>query len=123
MQPFAENYQKRSLEFYNLHLFSVIHVLYIKYLLAEFKNTNKVITQLGNGNITMLIFSIKNAVSVATTVYAADSVIRMVMDVAPQEVKEAYVDPAFNYAYEVATSICNTLGSLNYFLIKSIGDI
>ena len=38
MQPFVENYQKRSLEFYDLHLFSIIHILYIQYLLTEFTN-------------------------------------------------------------------------------------
>ena len=52
----------------------------------------------------MLMLSIKNTMGVAATVYAADSVTRVVMDLVPQEVKED-LNSAFDYAYKSITKI------------------
>ena len=60
--------------------------------------------QLGASSIGMLMMSAKNVMGVATTVYAADSVTRMVMDVVPSEVKDDYIEPVFNYAYNITNA-------------------
>ena len=60
--------------------------------------------QLSASSIGMLMVSMKNVMSVATTIYAADSVTRMVMDVVPEEVKEEYIEPMFKYAYNITTA-------------------
>ena len=56
----------------------------------------------------MLMLSIKNAMSVAATVYATDCVAKMVMDAVPEELKEEYLDPAFNFASNAINDVANT---------------
>jgi hypothetical protein len=72
--------------------------------------------------LSMMYFNdyLKNAMSVAATVYATDCVARMVMDVVPSEVKEGYIDPALNYIYEAADyGVANLIETsntvINYF--------
>jgi hypothetical protein len=60
---------------------------------------------------------LKNAMSVAATVYATGCVARMVMDVVPQEFKKDYIDPAFDYAYNSVSSIAYT----GYLAVTDVG--
>ncbi len=64
--------------------------------------------QLDASNPAILMLSIKSSLSVAATVYATDCVARMVMDVVPNGVKEDYIDPAFDYAYNTVSGIADT---------------
>ncbi len=54
----------------------------------------------GASSIDMLMLSIKNCMSVVTTIYAADSVTRIVIDFVPQEMKEEYIEPIFDQAMQ-----------------------
>ncbi len=53
-------------------------------------------------NTATLMLSVKNAMSVVVTTYAGHCMGSMSMDLVPQEVKEAYIDPVFDYVYETA---------------------
>lgn len=56
---------------------------------------------------TNLMASIKNAMSVAATTYAVHCMSSMVIDAVPQDVKEEYVDPAFNFASNAINDAAN----------------
>jgi hypothetical protein len=81
-------------------------------LLMLGKNLN-----VGASSMGMLMMSIKNVISVTTSVYAADSVVRMGMDIAPQEVKEAYIDPIFDYAYNITNTGIDNIKQMSGFVI------
>ena len=55
--------------------------------------------QLDASGPAMLMLSIKNSLSVVATVYAADCMTRMFMDVVPQEMKSEYVETVFESLY------------------------
>lgn len=57
---------------------------------------------IGAGSLVMLLASIKNCMSVATTVYAADNMVRMLMDMLPDEAKYEYIDLILEHTCETA---------------------
>jgi hypothetical protein len=57
-----------------------------------------------NSDTTNLIVGIKNAMSVAVTVYASDAIARMAIDVVPDEFKESYIDPVLDYVGDGVSS-------------------
>jgi len=69
-----------------------------------------------NSNTASLMISVKNAMSVAATAYAAHCVSSMVIDVVPEKVKEDYLEPAFdqviqfNYdTYNIVSNSCEQI--------------
>lgn len=65
MQASVENYQERSLEFYDLPIFSIVHTLYIPYFLTEF--TNKIT------NLSRVLFSTTGYEALASVTLGANS--------------------------------------------------
>lgn len=73
-----------------------------------------------SSNTASLMTSVKNAMSVAATTYAIHCMSVMVVDLGPQEIKEDYIDPVFDYAQEVVDcsiyNINQMIGEMqNYF--------
>lgn len=71
-------------------------------------------------NTASLMISIKNAVSVAATTYAAHCLSNIIMDLVPNEFKENYVDQVFDYSWEAVDFSIDTINQVigevqNYF--------
>ena len=58
-----------------------------------------------SSSLATMMLSVKQDLAVVSTVIAADYIGRMTIDIVPDEFKEAYVDPVFDY---ISEGICNT---------------